>query len=248
MVFLGVLGLLGFIESSKSGSVCTGLNISITHACTDSLINEEVVRNRIGEASGELVNMNLRSIDFDHLEEALYSIPHVKHAAVYSTIDHEIQIEVSERRPIARIIDDESGVSALIDESGVLIPLSLIKAIRLPVFTGSFGLVNTLDWELKSVESSLLKPRLKAVYEMASEIDGNEFWQAQFQHLNFENNGDLVVYPQVGNHLIIFGTGQYKTKLEKLQTFYSQGMNGETWNKYKSVNLKYEDQIVCTKK
>ena len=57
-----------------------------------------------------------------------------------------------------------------------------------------------------------------------------------------------MVYPQVGNHEIIFGSDRLEEKLDVLRTFYGKGMNEEAWNKYKSINLKYKDQIVCTKK
>jgi cell division protein FtsQ len=38
-------------------------------------------------------------------------------------------------------------------------------------------------------------------------------------------------------------------KFEKLHTFYLQGLNTTgSWNKYSVINLKFKNQIVCTKK
>jgi len=127
-------------------------------------------------------------------------------------------------------------------------PVSKISALRLPVITGSFGLEKSQVELNLHTSDSLAKPKLAEAYDISSLIYGDSLWKAQFQHLSFESNGDLVAYPQVGNHTIIFGSKRLEEKLEALRIFYYEGMSQESWNKYKSINLKYKDQIVCTKK
>ena len=36
-------------------------------------------------------------------------------------------------------------------------------------------------------------------------------------------------------------------KLYKLRLFYAEGLNKTGWNEYKVINLKYANQVVCTK-
>ena len=243
----GTIGMLGFIESSKSGAVCEGIEVEFVRNVDEPLLTEDFVRQTLLAVSDQIVGQNLRQVNFDGLEHALNEIPFLNHAVVYTTIDNRLKVRVTERTPIARLID-ENGISALIDADGFLMPVSKISALRLPVMTGSFRLEKIQVEENLHTGDSLVEPKLAEAYEMGSLIYRDSLWKAQFQHLSFESNGDLVAYPQVGNHTIIFGSKRLEEKLEVLRIFYHEGMSQESWNKYSSINLKYKDQIVCTKK
>jgi cell division protein FtsQ len=48
----------------------------------------------------------------------------------------------------------------------------------------------------------------------------------------------------------VFGEAKdFEEKFEKLKTFYTEGLNKtDGWNKYSTINIKYKNQVVCTKK
>ena len=243
----GTVVMLGFIESSKSGAVCEGIEVEFIRNVEEPLVTEDFVRQTLLNVSDQIVGQNLREVNFDQLEAALNQIPYLNHVVVYTTIDHQLKVRVTERTPIVRLID-ENGISALIDKEGYLMPVSKISALRLPVISGSFRLEKSLVEKNLHSSDSLVVPKLAEAYEIGNLIYGDSLWRAQFQHLSFESNGDLIAFPQVGNHTIIFGSERMEEKLEVLRIFYREGMSQESWNKYKSINLKYKDQIVCTKK
>ena len=60
---------------------------------------------------------------------------------------------------------------------------------------------------------------------------------------------DIELIPRVGNHTIVFGdANQIESKFEKLIVFYNKGLSNTGWNEYSVINLKYEGQVVCTKR
>jgi cell division protein FtsQ len=62
-------------------------------------------------------------------------------------------------------------------------------------------------------------------------------------------DSDIELVPMVGAHIIIFGRGDnIKAKFAKLEALYRNGFNVTGWNKYEVINLKYDGQIVCTKR
>jgi cell division protein FtsQ len=70
------------------------------------------------------------------------------------------------------------------------------------------------------------------------------------QQIYVNKERELEFYPLIGNHRIVFGenrdTGE---KLNKLKLFYTEGLNkSDSWNKYATINLKYKNLVVCTKK
>jgi cell division protein FtsQ len=76
--------------------------------------------------------------------------------------------------------------------------------------------------------------------------------RAQIGQIHREKNGDFLLIPQVGAHKIVFGTAKndkdVEDKFNKLIVFYKEGLPFEGWNKYNLINLKYDKQIVCSKK
>ncbi|MBK7817541.1 MAG: hypothetical protein IPJ60_08285 [Sphingobacteriaceae bacterium] len=59
-----------------------------------------------------------------------------------------------------------------------------------------------------------------------------------------------MLTPVVGDQSILLGKNQdLDVKLNKLKLFYSEGLNKtNSWNKYSTINLKFKNLVVCTKK
>ncbi|MEO8088452.1 MAG: cell division protein FtsQ, partial [Bacteroidota bacterium] len=60
--------------------------------------------------------------------------------------------------------------------------------------------------------------------------------------------GDMELIPRVGNQTILFGDEkQMEEKFNKLYTFYKKGLSKTGWNQYKTINVTFKDQVVCSK-
>ena len=60
---------------------------------------------------------------------------------------------------------------------------------------------------------------------------------------------EVELIPRVGNHRILLGTfDHFEEKLANLRLFYEQAIPKMGWEKYSIINLKYRNQIVCTKR
>jgi cell division protein FtsQ len=80
-------------------------------------------------------------------------------------------------------------------------------------------------------------------------IDSDDFLKAQITAIEFNENDELTVYPRVGEHKIILGEAQdLLRKFEKLKIFYRQGLDKVGWDRYSHINLKFDNQVVCTKR
>ena len=73
--------------------------------------------------------------------------------------------------------------------------------------------------------------------------------KAQITAIVFDESNEIVLYPRVGGHKIILGEPEdFINKFRKLKIFYRQGLEKVGWDRYSMINLKYHDQVVCTKK
>jgi cell division protein FtsQ len=60
--------------------------------------------------------------------------------------------------------------------------------------------------------------------------------------------GDIEMVPRVGNQKIILGSADsLQTKFRNLLVFYKKAIPKVGWDTYKTINLKYANQIVCEK-
>lgn len=239
-----ILALLGFVGSIRSSALCEEVQI-LNHTDYDvQLVSKETVLAAIELVEKPVEGRPMNLIDTRSIEKGVMSLPYVKSATAYKTIDKKIVVEIEERTIIARLID-ENGISAFLDSDGYVLPKLGSVSLRLPVVSGEFKLSKeklAYGYNSKGIEL------LEAIYRYASLIVGSAFWKAQLQRTHVDREGNFTAIPQVGNHDIEFGTIEnIENKLIKLATFYEQGMNEARWNLYRTINLKYEDQVVCTK-
>ncbi|MGB0165396.1 MAG: cell division protein FtsQ/DivIB [Luteibaculum sp.] len=234
--------LLAFNYQKQSELNCNALHVEVDAANNVFFVTKRDVETKILSRNPSLVGTPLKDVSLSDLENLLLEIPHVKHAKVYATIEGEIHVKVTQRKPIARFVFSDGG-GMYLDKEGKILPLSKNYAAR--VLTVSGRLSKT--WlKLKNESDGQL---LHQIFVLASFIQQNEFLKAQLQQLYVNENQELEFIPRVGNHIIEFGDwSSYEKKFENLEIFYREGLAYKGWNRYEKISLKYRDQVVCTKK
>lgn len=192
-------------------------------------------------------------INLARIEDELKNNPYVKTADVYATIDGHISIDVTERTPILRVINMD-GDSYYIDSEGELMPLSDRFTAHVPVATG-FIAERYSVYYLHGVKGIEQHPGLKEtaviddLYHMALYMQKDSLWNAQIDQLNVLPHNELALVPKIGNGTIAFGpVTDMEEKFGKLRAFYKHAIAAGTFNGYQTINLKYKNQVVCTKK
>ena len=90
---------------------------------------------------------------------------------------------------------------------------------------------------------------MKDILKMATYINENPFWRSQIVQLYVRRNGELELIPRVGSQIIYFGSAdRMENKFFKLKTLYQEGFAHTGWNQYEIINLKYTNQVICTKR
>ena len=116
---------------------------------------------------------------------------------------------------------------------GIIMPISHRYVAHVPVESGY------IEKELATTD----------LYKFALFLQENDFWNDQVEQIFVHPDNEVELIPRVGNHRIMLGTFEgFEEKLDKLQLFYEQAIPKVGWEKYSIINLKYKNQIVCTKK
>ena len=83
-------------------------------------------------------------------------------------------------------------------------------------------------------------------------IEEDSFWSAEIVQIiaSEMSSGDieLELVPRTGRHTVLFGEiSRVEEKLDNLLTFYSKALNRIGWDEFRTISVKYQGQVVCTK-
>jgi cell division protein FtsQ len=93
-----------------------------------------------------------------------------------------------------------------------------------------------------------MKTSIYKIFRMVQFINKNNFWKAMIEEIFINKKGEIELFTKIGEQTVIFGDiDNMKEKFDNLFIFYKQGLNKVGWTKYKTLNLKYKNQIVCSK-
>ncbi|MCC7301397.1 MAG: hypothetical protein IT233_02035 [Bacteroidia bacterium] len=245
----GILVLLGFASAEEERLLCSEVEINILRNGENYLVEEDAIRELIRSNGDALEGMPLGSISVPRLEMLVNTNPWVESAEVYMSINGKLRIDIIQKDPLARVMN-KNGETFYLDRNGHMMNWS-------PGFTPRVILVNGEISECfnshfnfafadggKDLETTILDE----VYHLVRYLDSDSLWAAQFEQIYVNAQMEFELIPRAGDHRIMMGdTSEMKQKLDKLRIFYTEGLNHTGWNQYDTIQLKFKNQIVCSK-
>lgn len=244
---------LAFVNSRSNEVSCSSISIIIADSLDNQFITKMDVMKSLERQYSNLIGIPIRMINTHEIEEHLTSMPALKRVDAYKTVDGKLTISVEQRKPMMRVIN-RYGQSYYIDNEGEILPLSSKYTSHVLVVNGNIiepfeigSKVRVMEWAGDEINEHT--PLICRLFDFARYISNDEFWDAQISQVYVNTPTNIELIPRVGPHTVILGSlDGYEKKLEKLKLFYERALPEEGWNKYKEINLKYRNQIVCTKR
>lgn len=250
-LFLALVLLTNFSSNKTNETLCSDIKVKITAINDETkFISEEDVLTKIKSIAGNIKGQPIESLNIENLEKGLFQLPHTEKAKVYKNMYGELMVNIHQKEAIARIMMP-NGRGFYLDKQGCYIPLSKNHAALTLVFTGSIPKAGLGQCNVDILNNKELADEslMDDIYQLANYIHENSFWRAQIQQIHVDENFEFQLIPRVGSHIIELGKVYHlEEKLKKLKIFYTQGLPYNGWNKYSKINLKFKDQVVCTKK
>lgn len=250
-IVAGVSYLFIFANIRQDKLICPKFEIKVIYneapvLITQGNIRQEITRNKIKVRGKELGN-----IEVEKIQELLNQNPFIKTASITTGVNGVVKASVIQRNPLVRVVDMK-GTQFYLDEEGYLMPLSPEYPARVIIAGGKIKPIGKIE-KYKSnnpdqLQYKKLPSDLQKIYVTAMEIRKEEFSNSLIEQLFLNENGEIEMIPKIGQQSIILGdTSQIKEKLRNLKVFYTDGIKATGWDSYKTINLKYRNQVVCTK-
>lgn len=233
-LLIGVVGYLIFAVCKFSGQAeertCEGVVVEVSDNSLNEMMGEDYIRRILRSNNISPEGNKISSINLQQIEKLIRADTHVDSASCYCTAAGMLCIEVMPNRPVLHVIS-QKGEDYYVASQGMIMSTKDFN-IDLCVATGN-------------VSKQFASTRL---LEFATFIHDDLFWREQIQQIHVIDSAHIELSPRVGRHTIQLGSvDNYKDKLHRLRIFYRDGLDRVGWNKYKTINLAYDGQVVCTK-
>ncbi len=245
-----VVLVLVFVSRKQNKMLCKSVKIEFKNIISgEQYLDKNYINNLIG--SDSIIGKKISKVDMSKLELKLNNDAYIERAEVYKKINGTLNIEIIQRMPVARIIN-KYNIGYYVGKEGVLMPISKKLNKRVIVANGNISYSPDFDTIVNIYSKKYDKDSsinvLRNVHTLVEFVNNNKFWNAQIQQIFINDKQEIELIPLVGNHIIKFGTiDSYEEKFKKLQIMYRKGFSSLGWNEYKTVNLKYNKQVVCGK-
>ena len=228
-ILLGGIGFLyGFSNQRNSQQIITKSVVKF-QSNEPYFLTEEIVNKLLIQNNATVKKQAKSVIDLYKLEEQVLESPYVEKVSLFITVDGNLNTVIKQREPIARILNGNS--SYYVDSQAVKVPISENYSARVPVIS---GISNE-----KEVSSLIV---------LLNKIVDDNFLSKEIIGIELRAQNEYMFTVRSGNYRINFGDlTEIDSKIKKLKAFYSKVFLDSTIHKYKTINIKYHNQVVGEK-
>src|SRR5580704_15967626 len=208
----GLVVLMSFIEIKKSEVLCKDVKVYIPG--NQYFIDRDEVDHILRIQSHALIGRRMESINIHALQNRLKANPFIEFAKVYADMDGVINVEISQRQPILRIMN-RFDQDFYVDQHGLKIPLSTNFTARVLVANGY------IDELFANRVDTLHTVMARELFKTADYIRKDSLWDAQMAQIYVNKDHEIELIPRVGNNRILLGDADsLDAKFHNLLVFY----------------------------
>jgi cell division protein FtsQ len=229
---------LGFSIKQSRQLKCADVKVDIADSISEQFVQSNDIRQWVHRNHKGIFGQPLSSVNLRQIEDGLRKIHSVEDVSVYTNIyDNGIKslgalvVKIKQREPVFRVVGQ--GKVFYMDKLGKVIEWT-------PRYTPRVLIVGGI------VSPDFARKKL---LPLINYINDDSFLSAQIDQIYVNAVGELSMVPRVGEQIILFGEPEdFQIKFRNLKALYTDGFKNGGWTIYKSINLEFCNQIVCTKK
>ena len=249
---VGLILIVFFASKENNNAIAKKPDISIHVEGENAFLTESELLDRLIYKRLYQKNKKVNFVNVKKIEAAIIKMEEVKKVRAYKNIGNSWNIDVELRNPIARIFT-LSQKAYYLDDEGFTMGRSSLHTAHVLVFSGFITEIMEKASVKEIINNDSLKSirKLDDIYRISNYVCKDSLMNALIGQVYLEKNGDFILIPLVGKQTILFGSANsdevVADKFNRLKVFYKEGMPHEGWEKYNTIIVKYEGQIVCRK-
>lgn len=234
------------VSARRRGALtCSGLKVTISDSSSRSFVTVADIKGYLDKEFGGYSGKPVSELDLTKAEEIIDSKSAVLKSQVYMTKDGMLNVNVTQREPVIRFQKKDVGFYA--DSRGYIFPLQSNYTARVPIIDGELPISGGKGYKGMLTDRKELEWMGK-VLEMVEYMNKEEVWAEDIVQITVNSDGDIVMVPREGKERFIFGSPyRYEEKFKLMELYYTGIKPEKEEDFYSTVNVKYENQIICRK-
>ncbi len=229
LLMFGLVIFLFSFTSNRNGNRKLANSKVIFVGENEPFLKQETVNKLLIENNRDASAIRKDKLDLNKLEKAVNSNQMVEKSDVFVTIDGVLKAVVKQKTPVVRVFDGHR--SFYIDYKGNTMPLSANYTARVPLV---LGVIN--------------KKNSEALAELFRKIHDDAFLKKNIIAIQIMPNGSLKMLNRNFDFQIDFGgTINVDRKIRNYKAFFQKAIVDSSLYKYKKIDLRFTEQVVCTK-
>ena len=240
----GMTLLYGHVRRAHAQAVCTGLEVSFA----DSLrfVSEEDIRGYLDTRYGAYVGERLDSVQLSRIEDLLESRSSVIRCEAWTTDDGLLHVDVAQRAPALRFQDGNRGF--YVDGTGFIFPLHETFTAHVTTVEGSIP-IEVPDGYKGEAQTDFGREWIAGILDMSRFLSASRTWQRNITKIRVRANGDVLLTLEGRPEEFLIGQPEeIPDKLARIGRYLSLIAPYKPEGYYKTVNVKYNQQIICRQK
>lgn len=233
------------VQNGREGEICSVIKVRILDSAENRFVSRKEVNDLIVTSGINPLKKKRDEVDLAGLERLLEGKSAIRRSDISLNRKGELNVDITQRRPVLRIETPQGGY--YIDEERYIFPLVSTFTSYVPVVTGAIPI--KIESGYRGYRSGEEERWIENITALGNKISVHPLWGPLIQQIDILKNGDIVLYCSIGDQKIIFGGFKdIDYKFAKLNTYYHEIIPLYGWEKYSEVNLKYSDQIICSRR
>jgi cell division protein FtsQ len=254
LIFIGVIGVfLGFAEEKRKAIICNQIQVDIMDSTGAYFVEPKDIESMLKQRAQPILGFKSEALPLEKIEKQIKNIPSIRETQVYTTLDGVLHILVYQRNPIIRIVNREND-SYYIDNEGVFFPLSDKYSAHVTIASGELRESYAIRYKHNAKlinDSTFDSPHYFTddLFTLAKFLHTDSFYKSFIEQVYINKNKEIELIPKMGTFTILLGDiTNLEDKFTNLSAFIRLALPRTGWDTYSIINLKYKNQIVCTKK
>ena len=241
VLLAGLCVLLSRSKAHRQLLTCNGLKVE--YADAHRFITEDDIKSWLEKEYGSYIGQRLDSVGLDRIEQILDDKSAILKSEAYTTEDGLLNIRISQRVPVLRFQNGNTGF--YVDDRGYIFPLQKRDTVPVPVVEGAIPVQFTPGYKGKA-RTQQEQAWIRNMMDMMNWIRKSKTWKEAFVQISVAGNGDLVLKPREGGERFIFGPPEdIDGKFDRIGRYYEYILPAKGARYYKTVNVKFDRQIIC---
>ena len=228
LMLIVVIFLYSFTQNRSQNKKISKIQVEF-QGNNKMFLTNEMVNNLLIQNSGGTSSIQKVKVDLKDLESALKKQSFIANAEVFISEDSVLITKVLQKSPIARVVNNNRVL--YVDKNGSIFQLSNNFSSRVPIVQGN------IEGEFK-----------KGFIETFKTIEKDDFLRKHIIAITIQKNGSMNMLTREYDYDINFGKPIFiAKKFKNYKAFYQYAAKDSIIEKYKSINLIFTQQVVCSK-